>query len=150
MRHFVDGENWYDPEDDGRWAGPGEHSSLRLPRLGKGRYRLELEVVDAMAADMVRQMRVSVAGAAIAVRRRSKDSLAGPLAPLKRAYLTHYKGRQLYPVRVSGIFDVTEEKQQSPLQVELSFPRLISPADRGQPDYRKLAVRVSQVVVAPC
>jgi hypothetical protein len=150
MRHFVDGENWHNAEHDGRWAGPGKVSTLRLPRLDKGRYRLDLDVVDAMAPEIVRQLEVSFDGAPVTLTRRSMDGLRGPLAPLKRVYLTYYKRRQLYPMQFSGVVEVRENAARSQPQVEFSFPSTISPADRGEPDSRSLAIRLRQVVITPC
>ena len=150
MRHFIDGQNWHSAEDDGRWAGPGRQSTLRLPRLEKGRYRFDIDIVDAMAPEIVRNMRVSFNGSPIAVKRESMDTLTGALAPLRRVYHLHYKGRLLYPLRLSGVVDIDEDKSQGPLQIEFEFPDTISPASRGQNDSRSLAARLKQVSITPC
>lgn len=150
MRYFIDGQNWHNAEDDGRWAGPDRRSTLRLPKLGKGRYRLEIDIVDAMSPEIVRQMRISLNGAPVAMTRRSMDSLAGMLAPLKRAYLVHYKRQQLYPLRFSGVVDIDGEAGRTPLQIEFDFPDTVSPASRGEADSRNLAIRLKQVAITPC
>lgn len=44
MKGDITGSNWHEAEEKGRWAGPGERSTLLLPSLEPGSYRLVLEI----------------------------------------------------------------------------------------------------------
>lgn len=145
MRESIDGKNWHDAEHDGRWGGPGVSSILRLPRLSPACYELEIEAVDAIAPDILNGMHVSVDGAPIAVEMKSLNSPTGPLSFLKRAYLTHYRRVHLFPVLISGQIRIEPDDKRRRLQLEMHFPRTLSPASRGGVDVRDLTIRVKQV-----
>ncbi|MCK5355825.1 MAG: hypothetical protein KAJ63_11945, partial [Methyloprofundus sp.] len=36
--------NWYDSDESGRWGGPSLESTLKVPSLAAGNYRLQLDV----------------------------------------------------------------------------------------------------------
>jgi hypothetical protein len=118
LRRELAGDNWYHAEADGRWAGPEDASTLALPPLAAGRYALELDIVDAMAPDILHGMEVSFNGTPLETR------LSG----------------EGYPARVSAQFDADGEPAAWALR--LKFPRLICPADTGSDDGRRLAVRL--------
>ena len=40
----INGHNWYSAEPGGRWGGPELQSTLNIPALAVGHYRLELEI----------------------------------------------------------------------------------------------------------
>ncbi len=40
----INGHNWYSAEPSGRWGGPELESTLSIPALAEGDYRLELEI----------------------------------------------------------------------------------------------------------
>lgn len=145
MREPIDGKNWYDAEHDGRWAGSGVSSMLRLPRLNPACYQLEIEVVDAIAPDILNGMQLSVDGAQIAIEMKSLNSPTGPLSFLKRAYVMHYRSAYLFPILVSGRIRIEPDAKRRRLQVEMRFPRTLSPASRGSADVRDLTIRVRQV-----
>jgi len=145
MRESIDGKNWYDAEQDGRWAGAGVSSILRLPRLSPACYELQIEVVDAIAPDILNGMQLSVDGAPVAVEMKSLNSPTGPLSFLKRAQVTHYRRVPLFPVLVSGQIRIEPDAKRRRLEVEMRFPRSLSPASRGSADVRDLTIRVRQV-----
>jgi hypothetical protein len=149
MRHVIDGTNWHNAEHDGRWAGPGPTSSIRLPALPAGRYRLELEIVDAILPEIARATGVRVNGTPVKTRMHSLGRLDGAMAPLKHAYLTYYKRRPIYPLLVKGEFTIGDGAGDSPSRLELDFPRTVSPASTGGTDSRHLAIRLRQVRVLP-
>lgn len=125
MRKVIDGDNWYYAEHDGRWAGPGSASKLRIDALQGGEYEARFEVVDAI----------------------DKKILSGTTVALNGIQLPiHRKGRG-----VTGCILVkfsTEDIQSSRVwEFELKFPKLISPAQFGSADSRLLAIRVRSVHV---
>lgn len=124
LRKEIDGENWYYAERDGRWAGPGEQSLLRVPALAPGRYRLELCVVDAMDPGILNGMTVARNG-----------------VPMDLSIPTHKD----YPRLISAEFGVDEGDQSAKWEFSFRFSRLVSPADRGSDDQRKLAIRVASL-----
>lgn len=78
--HFVvsdpiDGDNWHEREGleqdhPWRWSGPGTHSHLKFKlAIDKdAQYRLSVYVVNAMSAEILSTMRVSINGVAVEVR----------------------------------------------------------------------------------
>ncbi len=124
LRKEIDGDNWYYPEHDGRWAGPEDHSLLRVPALAPGRYRLQLCVVDAMDPEIVSGMTVTFNGAPIALN-----------IPADKAY----------PKLIDAEFSVDENHPVPRWEFALQFPRLVSPADISGEDRRKLAVRLASL-----
>ncbi|HWJ70439.1 MAG TPA: hypothetical protein VNS79_10375 [Sphingobium sp.] len=148
MRHVISGKNWYGPEGDGRWSGPETHSTLQVPFLGSGRYRLDVDIVGAMSKNIVRGMSVSVNGRSVSLFHRWLGQKSGALAFMKRVYLNYYKKRPLYPIRISGIIDV-EQNVGGSSQIDFHFPDAISPVDQGGQDDRSLTVRLSQVIITP-
>ena len=149
MRHFIDGQNWFSAEHDGRWAGPLNVSTISLPKLPEGHYRLELDVVDAVAPDIVRNLKLSVNGAPLKVKQKNASGLDGPLAPFKRAYITYYKKGQVYPLLLTSDLYVEEREANSRLSLEFEFPELISPVTLGSHDTRELAIRLRQIKILP-
>jgi hypothetical protein len=71
------------------------------------------------------------------------------MGPLKRAYLTYYKRQQMYPLLILGEFTVGNDAANAPANLELSFPKTVSPAASGSTDSRHLALRVRQVRALP-
>lgn len=116
----ISGENWYGAEVDGRWAGPHETSSLRIPALGEGEYRLELVIVEAIAPDILQGLEVWLNGRRIEVTWESNT------APT----VAH--------ARVASEGASTGDRWE----FRFKFPRTVSPADRGSTDNRRLAVKL--------
>ncbi|MBE2260712.1 MAG: hypothetical protein IAE88_17780 [Rhodobacteraceae bacterium] len=120
FRDEIDGDNWYYAEHDGRWAGPGLVSTLRVPPLGGRRCEFALDVVDAMEPEILAGMEVSLNG------RRLDAGIEGTG----------------YPTVVRSSFAVTDGDRQPVWEFRFSFPGTVSPAERGSDDQRHLAVRI--------
>jgi hypothetical protein len=118
LRQDFDGENWYQAEHDGRWAGPNEASTFRMAALHGGEYELQLDVVDAMEPDILFGMEVLFNGAPVTVE----------------------AGWEGYPALVQGRFRA--DSGESVWEFRFKFPRLVSPSERGSDDHRRLAVRM--------
>lgn len=123
LKGEIDGDNWYYPEKDGRWAGPGDVSTLNLPRLLPGDYKLQIDVVDAMEPEILAGMEVAVNGMVLE--------------------LTH-QGRG-YPARAYARFSVDEAESRTLWEIRFKFPKLVCPAQHGSSDQRLLAVRVQSL-----
>ncbi|WP_181337839.1 hypothetical protein [Hyphomicrobium methylovorum] len=148
MRHFIDGENWYFAEDDGRWSGPGTKSVLRMPPLSKGRYSLELDIVDAMSAEIVHGLRATLDGKPLSLRfknlGRKNGAGSGAMASVKQLYKEVWRREPVWPVRASGELEIDTPTTERRSTLELQFPNVISPASRGGLDDRALAIRLKQ------
>ena len=72
LRGDVDGQNWYYPEADGRWAGPELASTINLPVLGLGRYEVQLEVADAMKPEILDDLRAYMNETPVSLAREGK------------------------------------------------------------------------------
>uniref|UniRef100_UPI0025FA61E1 hypothetical protein n=2 Tax=uncultured Thiodictyon sp. TaxID=1846217 RepID=UPI0025FA61E1 len=123
----IQGTNWYSAESDGRWAGPAPLSSLTVPGLGEGHFELQLDVVDAMAPEILKGMTVARNGQPITVEVTKTG----------------------YPTLVIGCFDVDGASAAAAWTFELRFPHLVSPLERGSDDDRSLAIRLRSLRVAP-
>ena len=124
MRQDVTGVNWYPAEVDGRWAGPTTYSTVQMPPLHAGEYMIELEVVDAMDADIVSNMQIEAFGQSLAVQ------FDGPLS------------ENLYPVTGRTQTFIAEKTNSDPWLLGMRFTHLVSPADSGADDRRNLAIRL--------
>jgi hypothetical protein len=123
LKGEIDGENWYYAEKEGRWAGPGNVSTLNIPRLAPGEYKMQIDVVDAMEPEILAGMEVLVNGRAVELK---------------------HQGRR-YPTRAFAQFSVDDADSRSLWEIRFKFPRLVSPAQHGSTDERSLAVRVQTV-----
>ncbi len=120
FRDEIEGDNWYDAELDGRWAGPGSVSTVKLPPLRRGRYEFYLDIVDAMEPEIIADMEVYLNGTGL------QTTMDG----------------EGYPVMVSSEFTVENAAQHPVWEFQFKFPKLISPAQHGSDDNRQLAIRV--------
>ena len=124
LRRAVGGSNWHAIEKDGRWAGPAAVSSLQLPAMRSGLYSIQLDVVDAMAADILLGMELLLNGVAV---------------PTEAVF-------DGFPALVLG--NVAVRADDRPLwDLQLRFPRLMAPRERGEDDERMLAIRLSSVTL---
>lgn len=131
MRNDIAGDNWYDAEEDGRWAGPGLRSSIQLPAMKPGTYSLELSLADAIEPDVVYGLRMEAFGADV---------------PFE---LPHAVGRDSFPIVCRAVIDFPSGTAPQPWALALTFPRTVSPASNGSSDHRHLAVRVRGVKLHP-
>jgi hypothetical protein len=125
MRQEIDGNNWYWAEHDGRWAGPGTYGTLRLPRMGPGRYEVNLEVVDAMEPEILADMQVTLCGIPLILEREGMS----------------------YPATLKGVAVVEDIGADVDWDLSFRFPSLSSPAQRGSSDSRQLAIRLRSLRV---
>lgn len=116
----IAGDNWHDAEPDGRWAGPSPVSTLHLPPLGPGTYSVELFVVDAMHPDILAGAQLLLNGNAVTTEVLFDGS---------------------YPALILGGITVPSDTYEA-WALQLRFPRTMSPIERGEEDYRQLALRV--------
>jgi hypothetical protein len=120
----IEGANWYDAENDGRWAGPDRVSSIKTPALRSGKYKVQLDVVDAMEPEILIGMEISLNGKQIEI-------------------LQPWEGYG-YPALVYAGFS-TEDIPKSPVwEFQFKFPKLVSPSQIGSDaeDQRNLAIRL--------
>jgi chemotaxis protein histidine kinase CheA len=125
----IIGNNWFDAEHDGRWAGPGTTSTLTLPAVGQGRFELIFDIVHALDPHIVKGMQVQLNGEPLSLKPRF-----GKL-PFRR-----------FPCRVSAQIDTTGATQNT-WQLQLRFPKTASPADKGSNDMRQLTIRLKTIRV---
>lgn len=139
MRSQIVGENWYHPESDGRWAGPAPRSSLKLPAARAGRYFLAIEVVDAMSQEIIDGIQCHFAGKSVMLA--EDDSWAGWSRKLGQ--------KNRYPRTLQAEIQIFPEQDGKTTELELFFPRLVSPSSKGSSDQRQLAVRIKSIVLTP-
>lgn len=127
MRRNISGSNWYPPEPDGRWAGPATFSTLHMPPMQPGNYTLELDIVDAMNLDLVRNMTVEAWG---------KTKPVEVLFPL-------YQGE--YPLVCQVPLSIPNSQIEQPWEIGLRFTHVVCPADSGSDDRRNMTMRLRSI-----
>ena len=145
MAHFIDGENWYKPEQGGRWAGPQQASTIHIPALAAGRYSLNIAVSNSMAPDIFRQLEVSFDGRKISIQKILCAHLTGTLAPLRRLKASILNAENAYPALVKGQVVIDDAKIRKKHTLKLAFPRTLSPTATGDTDSRQLALRFTEI-----
>jgi hypothetical protein len=123
MLQEIEGDNWYYVEHDGRWAGPNEVSSIRMPALGEGTYKGQIDVTDSMAKEILRDMEFFFNGRQMDI---SKDW-------------------DTYPALVLFLIEATKIEDFPVWEFQFRFPKLICPAHHGSEDRRNLAIKVRSV-----
>lgn len=127
LRNDVMGEQWHDAEVDGRWSGPGTVSSLKLPPIQGGNYLLELDVVYAMAPDLLPSARIE---------------FHGKTQPLTVKYL----GAEGSLLAVcSATFTIDDILARTPADLKLHLVRTGPPSETGSTDPRHLGLHVQRV-----
>lgn len=127
LRNGVVGDNWHDLEESGRWTGPGKVSVVRLPSLQGGNYLLELEVVGAVAPDLLETAELE---------------FQGHHYPL----LVKYRGGEgLLPAVCAASFTIAGTAGQGPLQLSLRLSRTLSATENDLTDKRQLGLLVQQL-----
>jgi hypothetical protein len=120
LRGDITGGNWWHPEQDGRWAGPENQSSLYMPRLDPGNYALEIHAVDEIEPGIVDSMQVSLDNQVL-IAQRDTNGL---------------------PCTLTARVELTDELRMPFHVLKLGFDRLRAPAEFGSRDTRRLAVRI--------
>ena len=123
LREPIRGSNWYEPELDGSWAGPGQTSTIHMPALRKGKYDMLIDVVDAMDATIIEGMKASLAGHPLELKKEVHDRSA-----VLRARI-----------------DTNQLPSEHEWTLQIEFPAVISPASHGSDDTRQLAVRIKTI-----
>lgn len=125
LREPVTGDNWYPPEADGSWAGPATTSTLCLPALRQGYYDVVIDVVDAMSAEIIEGMTLSLGDVVLEL----KKEIDGHAAIVRAA------------------LDATTLPPLQDWPLRFGFPQAISPAERGADDMRHLTVRIRSIKI---
>ena len=124
LREAVQGDNWYAPELDGSWAGPGLVSSIRLPALRPAKYEILFDVVDAMNPAIIEGVSLHLNDHPLELHKDIHDKAA--------LIRTKLDSSQLPP--------------SNEWQLRLDFPQSISPATaHGSDDQRQLTLRLKTI-----
>jgi len=128
MRRTDDGYGWYEAESDGRWSGPGNESTIELPPLAAGQYLLELHIADAMAPELVADMKLVA---------QLADGQELPLS------LVHEFGAAngIFPMVSAGVLQLPANLLGQ-WQLNLVLPHVVCPAEQGGDDTRQLGLRL--------
>jgi hypothetical protein len=127
LRRPISGEQWYAAEADGRWTGPATMATLDLPPLQPGKYLLELDVLEAMAPDILNAAHIE---------------FEGRQHPVTVEYMG---GEGVFPAICSTQLSIKGGDARAPLRMGIGLPHTFSPAANGALDNRELGVRVQQL-----
>jgi len=124
MKGKITGENWYDAEVDGRWAGPANTSTLKIPELRNGRYSIILDIADASDPEIMTGLELKVNG-----------------VPVQLIVHEYYGGPELFEAE----FTTSDIPKASIWEIQFKFPKLISPTQHDAEDHRLLAIRLQSL-----
>jgi hypothetical protein len=127
LRRPISGEQWHEAEADGRWTGPATLATLDLPPLQPGKYLLELDVLEAMAPDILDAAHIE---------------FEGRQHPVTVEYMG---GEGVFPAICSTQLSIKGGDGRAPVRVGIGLPHTFSPTANGSPDDRELGVRVQQL-----
>jgi len=123
MRGDITGSNWWHTEPTGRWAGPENQSSIQVPALGHGKYRLAISVVDEIDVGIIDGMRTSFNGSALQLQRNGQG----------------------LPCELVAEVDVPVTYRLPFWSIKFEFSKLKSPRENGLPDDRRLAIMLDRI-----
>jgi hypothetical protein len=130
MRRPIAGAQWHAAEEDGRWSGPAALSTVDLPPLQPGSYMLEMDVIDAIAPDILEAAQIEVEGRNHA---------------LEIEYLGD--GQGAFPAVCTANLRVADNGNDLPVRLTIRLPRTASASLRDAEDHRQLGVRVQELRV---
>lgn len=148
LRNFIDGNNWHNPEETGRWAGPGNETTINIPSLKSGRYKLSINIISAMSLEIIKGFSVSFDDKRIPVKHRTLSNLSGPIAALKRAKSRIRTNKTSFPVLITGIINYEASKDNSP-KLTFTVPTTIAPSAIEGDDDRLLSVFIQDIILHP-
>ena len=103
-------------------------STLQIPRLEDGQYQLDLDVVDAMAPEILDTMELLINEQPIVWERGAED----------------------YPAFIRAHFMARSSANDQHWTLAFRFKHNISPKDNGSDDDRQLAIRLRAVTLLRC
>lgn len=110
-------------EPTGRWAGPENQSSIQIPALGQGKYKLEISVVSEIDGGIIDSMRTSFNGSALQLERNGQG----------------------LPCELVAEVDVPENYRLPFWSIKFEFSKLKTPRENGLPDDRRLAIMLDRI-----
>lgn len=123
MRGDITGANWWHTEPTGRWAGPENQSSIQVPALGHGKYRLEISVVSEIDGGIIDGMRTTFNGSVLMLQRNGDG----------------------FPCQLVAEVDVPETYRLPFWSIKFEFGKLKTPRENGLPDDRRLAIMLDRI-----
>ncbi|MEL6826344.1 MAG: hypothetical protein AAFN91_08865, partial [Pseudomonadota bacterium] len=147
LRSYVNGTGWHHAEEIGRWAGASLSSTVKIPALEKGKYRLTVRVVDAMAVDILYGTTLTFNGAPLKGAVTILSEMGGRLAPLRRLKARLNSIEKPFPATVSAIIQPAFVHSDKGNLVSIESPRAIRPESLGEVDDRELSSCIQSVMV---
>ncbi len=149
MRCAINGENWFEAGSEGRWAGPALRSTLRLPPLASGSYRLKLRILSAVSSEILRGMRATIDGKEVQLKSRSSREVSGK--GWKRIYNNYLKREIVWPMIATSKFEIEAiGVAHHSAELALEFPETIALSELGSQDQRPRAIHLQQIDILRC
>lgn len=146
MRSFIDGDGWHSAEAHGRWAGQSQRSSVNLPPLQPGPYKVTVEIIDAMSVDLAKAIKLEFNGHAIVGKLKILSNMGGRLAPVRRLKADLQQVEKPYPAIITASIPASViNSGENKNQLNLLSEQTLSPASQGGQDGRQLSICVSTI-----
>ena len=145
LKSYIDGEGWHHAEDHGRWAGASLSSTLRLPDLDAGKYKVSVRIVDAMALDILRGMSLTLNGAPLNAHLKILSDMGGRLAPLRRAKAHASNIEKPFPATLTATIEPAQIRIRDDNILGIVSPRAVHPPSVHGHDDRLLSCCIESV-----
>ena len=127
FKERIVGSGWYDPEEHGRWSGPGRVSSVVLSSPVAGKYKLEIVVRAEAKPDLLQTLKINI-----------NDR---PLATT----IVQSKGN-FFPAVVHGELIIPPGSDQSFLAIDLIIDQTLIPLES---DSRLIGLLIEKISLIP-
>lgn len=122
-------QGFYEKEENGRWMGPDCVGCIKIPNLKKGVWYIGVNITDSMSLSILDSLSLSI---------KSDETVID--AELIRVEKYSEKGQLLtYRFMATGDMEFPT--------IEFRVAALVSPADTGSNDERKLSIKISELVI---
>jgi len=121
------GKNWHTVESQGCWAGPKKSSSIEIPVLKPGKYRLELVICGEITKGILANTKIQINGKSLNISLTNK----------------------VLPASMMAEFDIPEtlNSHKDFSELLLQFPKVVSPASLGGTDKRFLSLKAAKLTI---
>ncbi|NJO97246.1 MAG: hypothetical protein HC764_15525 [Pleurocapsa sp. CRU_1_2] len=127
LKERIVGSGWYDPEEHGRWSGPGTVSSIVLPYPVTGKYQFEMIIRAESKLNLLQTLKINI----------NDEMLETSIIQRKNSS---------FPAVVRGEIIIPQEKTQSFLAVDLIIDETVVPQKF---DSRSIGLLVERVSLIP-
>ncbi|MEL6580762.1 MAG: tetratricopeptide repeat protein [Cyanobacteria bacterium J06621_12] len=127
LKERIVGSGWYDPEEHGRWSGPGTVSSIVLPYPVAGSYKFEMVVRAEAKPNLLQSLKINVNNQELETSTIQGNS-------------------NVFPAVVTGELEIPQDRNQSFLAIDLVIDETSVPLET---DSRLIGLLIERISLIP-